>query len=75
MIGMLGDIDGDGWYSNTDITFLLRYLAGWGIDDMPSEEAYGYIYISPKYFDINSDGKVNNRDIISIIKMAVEWAE
>ncbi len=54
--GMRGDLDGDGRVTSTDVTLLLRYISGY--DVTLSGNA-----------DINEDGKVNNRDIIAIVKL------
>ncbi len=52
---LTGDIDGDLWLTNTDITILVRYLSGWTVQSD--------ISIS----DMNSDGKLTNRDAIALI--------
>ncbi len=55
------DIDDDGVLSNTDITLMLRYFAGWDI----TESVSGFDTIS---LDFTCDGKVNNRDVIACIR-------
>ena len=55
-----GDLDGDGGLTNADITLILRELCGWN-EQEPLE-----------FSDINDDGKVNNRDIITLIQKLAE---
>lgn len=50
-----GDVDGDGYITNSDVTVLIRSLCGWNESNA-------------KYCDVNGDGKVNNRDAISLIQ-------
>ncbi len=52
----LGDIDEDATLTSTDITLVVRYLAGFTVD--------GARYSA----DINGDGKINNRDAIALIR-------
>lgn len=54
-----GDINGDGFLSNSDITLLVRALAGLSA----IEDSY----------DINGDGRVNNRDCICTIQLSAGW--
>ncbi|MBQ2862757.1 MAG: leucine-rich repeat protein, partial [Clostridia bacterium] len=58
-----GDMDADGRYTNADIALLVRYLSGW---DIWSDG--GFASLS----DVNADGKVNNRDALSLIKTVYE---
>ena len=51
------DCDGDGDVTNTDIVMLLRVLSGWR-----------YESFVPYAADVNSDGKINNRDLIAFIR-------
>ena len=56
---LAGDIDGDAWLTNTDITLLIRYLSGFAVD--------GNALIA----DMNKDGKLTNRDaIVMILKLS-----
>ncbi len=57
---LAGDIDGDGWLTSSDVTVLVRYLSGWEVE--------GNVTIS----DMNSDGKLNNRDAITMISKLSE---
>lgn len=52
----MGDIDNDGVISNSDISILVRYLAGWDIE------------ICEICCDIDKNGILNNRDVILAIK-------
>ncbi len=56
------DVDGDGDMTNSDVTMLVRYLLGFDVGHNMS------------YADINSDGKLNNRDLIAIIRK-LAWNE
>ncbi len=50
-----GDIDENGYVTNSDITLMIRYLNGWNVT-------------GAKYSgDMTGDGKVNNRDAIAMI--------
>ncbi len=53
--GDAGDVDGDGNIDEQDIHSLVRYISG-----------YRDSGLSADLFDANSDGKVNNRDLIMI---------
>ncbi len=55
---VFGDIDGDGVLANNDITLLIHHLSGWDVGH--------------KIADLNSDGKINNRDVIALIKEATK---
>lgn len=52
-----GDVDGDYSANNTDITLLVRHLAGY--DPTPH---------GTSRMDKNGDGKINNRDAIELIQ-------
>ncbi len=52
---MGGDIDGNGVLNNQDITLLIRHLSGWKNSEIRI------------FADMNSDGKVNNRDAVELI--------
>lgn len=51
-----GDLDGDGDKTSTDLTMLLRYLAGHEI-------------VFSGNLDLNGDGKINNRDLIELLNV------
>ena len=51
-----GDIDGDGRLTSTDLSIMIRYLSGWDVGHNVIDTA-----------DMNSDGKINNRDAIAVI--------
>ncbi len=53
--GIAGDVDASGVIDEADLNLLLRYLSGYRGEGL-----------SPDLFDINEDGKVNNRDLIAI---------
>lgn len=55
----VGDVDGDGIVTNSDVTVLIRLLSGWNIDAGNS--------------DVNGDGKINNRDAISLIQIVNDF--
>ena len=50
-----GDLDSDRYVTNTDLTLLVRYLAGFGTP--------------AAYCDLDRNGKTNNRDAIELIRM------
>jgi hypothetical protein len=50
---LAGDLDGDGALSNSDVTLLVRYLSGWNIE--------------ADVYDLTGEGKINNRDAITLI--------
>ena len=52
---LAGDVDEDGWLTNTDITLLVRYLSGWEVS------------VRIDLCDFNSDGRITNRDAIAAI--------
>lgn len=59
-----GDIDADGTLTNADISLAIRHLSGWDIEYRANR------------FDLNADGKLNNRDAIAlIVKLAGSSAE
>ena len=51
------DADGDGEITNSDLTLLVRHMAGWGESE-----------VSLIVADVNYDGILNNRDIIALIQ-------
>ena len=51
---LVGDIDLDGSVTMTDFTLLLRYLSGYDVEISGNA-------------DINSDGKINNRDLMELL--------
>ena len=59
--GEVGDYDSDGSLTNSDVTLLVRYLAGWDV--------------KTKMADITSDSKINNRDAILLIQKIAGWEE
>ncbi len=56
-----GDVDCDGVITNSDITLIVRYLAGFDVD------------VTFETADITADGKINNRDAIAIIQTVAGW--
>lgn len=58
---MLGDIDHSFSLENTDITLLVRILAGFDVELDLGQRA-----------DLNADGKLNNRDAIELIRALAE---
>jgi len=56
-----GDIDGDGIVNNKDATYMLRYLAGWNIED-----------INTIALDTTGDGRVNNKDGTRLLRYLVQ---
>jgi hypothetical protein len=58
---ILGDIDHSFSLENTDITLLVRLLAGFDVELDLGDRA-----------DLNSDGKLNNRDAIDLIRKLAE---
>ncbi len=59
VIEIKGELDGDGQVTSSDLTLLLRHLAGHDVD------FYGNA-------DVNGDGKVNNRDMIMLLNLLDE---
>lgn len=57
-----GDIDGDGVVNNKDATYLLRYLAGWNIED-----------INEAALDTTGDGKITNKDGTRLLRYLANW--
>ena len=52
---LLGDADGDGAVTNSDIAIVIRYLSGFSAD------------IDMSIIDITADGTINNRDALALI--------
>ena len=50
-----GDMNGDGYISNSDLTLLIRYLSGYGTP--------------VAWCDVDRDGKIDNRDGIELIRI------
>jgi len=59
--GTAGDFDGDSSLTNSDVTLLVRHLAGWDT--------------GTRIVDITADGKVNNRDAILLVQKIAGWEE
>ncbi|MBQ7901245.1 MAG: Ig-like domain-containing protein, partial [Clostridia bacterium] len=57
-----GDVSGDGVVNNRDVTYLLRYLAGWDIED-----------IVEAAMDTDGSGTVNNRDVTNLLRYLAGW--
>lgn len=53
-----GDLDGNYTVNNTDLTLLVRYLSG-----------YVNAAFEADYADLDSDGRINNRDAIALVKL------
>jgi len=60
---VIGDVDDDGSITNSDITYIIRYLSGFSV----SVDRY--------VADITADSKINNRDAIMIIQTVAGWYE
>lgn len=60
---VIGDVDDDGSITNSDITYIIRYLSGFSV----SVDRY--------VADITADSKINNRDAIAIIQTVAGWYE
>ncbi|MBQ2863371.1 MAG: hypothetical protein IJE84_04270 [Clostridia bacterium] len=58
----MGDVNANKTIDNTDMTLLIRTLAGW------TEKKY-----KADYADLTADGKVNNRDAIKLAQMLAGW--
>jgi len=61
-----GDVDGDGNINAIDVRIIMKVLAGWTADEDPEVATY-----DPLIADFNGDGKVNNRDILAMLKWIV----
>lgn len=57
-----GDVDGDGEVTNLDGTYLLRYLAGWELEDIHTEA-----------MDVDGDGEVTNLDGTYLLRYLAGW--
>ncbi len=53
---LLGDVNADGYIQNSDIILAIRSLSGWDIG------------CSKARFDMDQDGRINNRDAIALIR-------
>lgn len=58
----MGDINANKKIDNTDLTLLIRTLAGW------TEKKY-----NESYADLTGDGAINNRDAIALIRKLAGW--
>ena len=78
-IYIVGDVNGDGKVTNTDITALKKYMAKtlsatqqtWGIDSEINDNVYyknAGKDLKAKNGDVNGDGKVTNTDITALKK-------
>ena len=76
---IVGDVNGDGKVTNTDITALKKYMAKtlsatqqtWGIDSEINDNVYyknAGKDLKAKNGDVNGDGKVTNTDITALKK-------
>lgn len=52
-----GDVNANKTIDNTDLTLLIRYLAGWSDKKVKVD-----------YCDLTGDGKINNRDAIALVR-------
>ncbi|MBQ3203277.1 MAG: dockerin type I repeat-containing protein [Clostridia bacterium] len=50
-LGVCGDVNGDGYVNNRDISALQQYLTGWDV------------VVNESVSDVNDDGRVNNKDL------------
>jgi len=57
-----GDINGDGTVNNKDATYLLRYIAGWNIND-----------IDHNALDTNGDSRITSKDGTTLLRHLVGW--
>lgn len=58
----MGDVNANKTIDNTDMTILIRTLAGW------TEKKY-----NATYADLTGDGKINNRDAIALAQKLAGW--
>ena len=58
----MGDVNANKTIDNTDLTLLIRILAGW------TEKKY-----NESYADLTGDGAINNRDAIALIRKLAGW--
>ncbi len=71
-IGMIGDIDADGSFTNSDLCVMIRYLSGWNVDRQLAGEGWYYPAV---FLDTNRDQKTNNRDAFYIIRKLADLTE
>lgn len=57
-----GDTDGDGFLTARDVILIMRYLVGYTAEDEPSLASF-----DPAIADFDSNGRLNNRDVLGIM--------
>jgi len=57
-----GDIDGNGMVNNRDATYLLRYLAGWDMEEIDAEA-----------LDTTGDGRITSKDGTRLLRYLAGW--
>ncbi len=60
--GVWGDADGDGEFTNADLTLAIRLVSGWHDNGTA-------LYMA----DANADRRTNNRDIIALVQKIAGW--
>lgn len=58
----MGDVNANKTIDNTDMTLLIRKLAGWSNNK-----------VNEAYCDMNGDGKINNRDAVILSQKLAGW--
>ena len=58
----MGDVNANKTIDNTDMTLLIRTLAGW------TDRRF-----NATYADLTGDGKINNRDAIALAQKLAGW--
>ena len=56
-----GDVDSDGFVTEDDSEMLLKYITGWDVDVIEDS------------LDVNGDGKVNIRDVATILRFLARY--
>ena len=54
-VRLVGDMNGDRYVTNSDLTLLIRYLSGYGAP--------------VSWCDVDRDGGINNRDAIELVRI------
>lgn len=59
--GVTGDTDGNGKVNLSDVTLLMKHIAGWGVE------------IEIANADVNEDGKINLSDVTRLMQVIAGW--
>ena len=59
----IGDINGDHWFTLSDVTALLKHLAGWDV------------FIYTMHADVTHDTNINLADVTYILRAIAKWSD